>query len=67
MKWIDILNKIAKGKKPPKMIKWAILEKDNQVLIYDEDIMEYRFKNDYKHICIPPNHHLNNDIEIIEK
>ena len=65
MKWIDILNKIAKGEKPPKKIKWNMLQKDYQVLIFDEEAMEYRFENDYESFCTPPNHHLNDDVEIL--
>ena len=67
MKIIDLLNKIANGEEVPKKIKYNLLEKNYQILVYDEEEQEYRYENDYNNFCTFPNHHLNDEVEIIEE
>ena len=45
MRIIDILNIIAKGKIPPREIRYNMLQDGYKDLIYDEDELEYRYKN----------------------
>lgn len=65
MKWIDILNIIAEGKKPPYKIKYNLMLPNYQVLIYDEEEQEYRYENDMNEFVDIPNHHLNDIVEIL--
>lgn len=67
MKVIDLLHKIANGEEVPKKIKYNLLEKKYQILVYDEEEQEYRYENDYNNFCTFPNHHLNDEVEIIEE
>jgi len=66
MKWIDILNIIAEGKKPPHKIKYNLMLPNYQVLIYDEEEQEYRYENDMNEFVDIPNHHLNDEVEILK-
>ena len=66
MKIIDLLNKIANGEDVPKRIRYDMLEKGFDILVYDEDAMEYRYESDDMVFWREPNHHLNDEIEIIE-
>ena len=67
IKVIDLLNMISKGEEVPKKIKYNLLEKNYQILVYDEEEQEYRYENDYNNFCTFPNHHLNDEVEIIEE
>ena len=66
MKWIDILNKIANKGKVPHKIKYNLMQEGLEVLIYDEQKQEYRYENDWNTFIAIPNHHLNDEVEILE-
>ena len=67
MKWIDILNIITKGGNPPYNIKYNLMQEGFQVLIYDKEEMEYRYENDWNMFVEIPNHHLNDEVEVLEE
>lgn len=67
MKVIDLLNKIANGEEMPKKITYSLLRDEYKILIYDEEEQEYRYENDYNEFWHVPNHHLNDEVEIIEE
>lgn len=67
MKIIDILNIIAKGGIPPKEIRYNMLLDGYKDLIYDEEEMEYRYKKCPMEFLEVPNHHLNDEVEIIKE
>ena len=67
MKWIDILNIITKGGNPPYKIKYNLMQEGFQVLIYDKEEMEYRYENDWNMFVEIPNHHLNDEVEVLEE
>lgn len=67
MRWIDILNKIANKEKVPHKIKYNLMLPGYQVLIYDSEEQEYRIENDMNEFVQIPNHHLNDEVEIIEE
>lgn len=67
MKIIDILNIIAKGKIPPKEIRYNMLKDEYKDLIFDEEELEYRYKNYPMEFLEISNHHLNDEIEIIKE
>ena len=67
IKIIDLLNKIANGEEMPKKITYSLLRDEYKILIYDEEEQEYRYENDYNEFWHVPNHHLNDEVEIIEE
>ena len=64
MKIIDLLNDIANNKPVPRAIRCFLHEGDNDVFIYLENEQEYY--NGYGFMRFP-NHHLNDEIEILDK
>ena len=66
IKWIDILNRIANKGKVPHKIKYNLMQEDFRILIYDEEEQEYRYENDWDVFAEIPNHHLNDEVEILE-
>jgi hypothetical protein len=66
IKIIEIKNKIANGEEVPKRIRYDLLRDEYQVLVYDADEMEYRYENDFEEFWEVPNHHLNDEVEILE-
>lgn len=66
IKIIELLNRIANNQKVPTVIKYNVNLPEYQVLIYDEEEQEYRFENDYNEFWQVPNHHLNDEVEILE-
>ena len=67
MRIIDILNIIAKGEIPPREIRHNMLQDGYKDLIYDEDELEYRYKNHPIEFWEISNHHLNDEVEIIKE
>ena len=67
IKIIDLLNKIANGEEMPKKITYSLLRDEYKILIYDEEEQEYRYENDYNEFWHVPNHHLNDEVDIIEE
>lgn len=67
IKIIQILNRISKNKSVPQKIRYAHLLEEYQILVYDKEEKEYRFENDYDNFWQIPNHHLNDEVEIIQK
>ena len=64
IKIIDLYVKIAKGEEVPKAIKYSMYGEGHNIFIYDEEEKEY--VNDEEYLIVP-NHHLNDEVEIIEK
>ena len=63
IKIIDLLNKIANGEKVPKKIRYFLYEGNNDIYEYWEEADEYY--NGFGFLSVP-NHHLNDEAEIIE-
>lgn len=66
IKIIDIFTMIANGEQPPRKIRYDMLSKEYQILIYAPEEQEYRFENDLDNIWTVPNHHLKDTVEILE-
>ena len=64
MKVINLLNDIANNKPVPKKIKCFLHEGDNDIFTYIEEEKEYH--NGYGYMRFP-NHHLNDEVEIVEE
>lgn len=67
MRWIDILNRIAGNQKVPHKIRYKLMIPKYQVMVYDSEEQEYRFENDMNEFVEISNHHLNDEVEIIEE
>lgn len=66
LKWIDILNRIANKGQVPHKIQYDLMQEGFKVLIYDEEEQQYRYENDWDMFVEIPNHHLNDEVKILE-
>lgn len=55
------------GEIPPREIRYDMLQDGYKDLIYDEDELEYRYKNYPMEFWEISNHHLNDEVEIIKE
>lgn len=65
IKLIKILNLIAKGKKPPFLIKYDKMEDGYKKLMWDENKEEYVFFKHPSEIFIFTPHHNKDKVEVI--
>lgn len=62
---IKLLNRIAKGKKVPKLIHYGMKIKGHDVFVYDEELQEYIDIHCTQERLSVPNHHLTDYVDII--